>query len=44
MKVFIVYAHREPKSFNGALTEAAIAAFDSYRLQVNSRLDKLEGR
>jgi len=25
-------------------TEAAIAAFDSYRLQVNSRLDKLEGR
>lgn len=24
--------------------EAAIAAFDSYRLQVNSRLDKLEGR
>lgn len=26
MKVFIVYGHREPKSFNGALTEAAIAA------------------
>ena len=25
-------------------TEAAIAAFDAYRLQVNSRLDKLEGR
>jgi chromosome segregation ATPase len=25
-------------------TEAAIAAFDSYRLQVNSRLDTLEGR
>jgi NAD(P)H dehydrogenase (quinone) len=26
MKVFIVHAHHEPKSFNGALTEAAIAA------------------
>ena len=26
MKVFIVYDHREPKSFNGALAEAAIAA------------------
>ncbi|WP_290537718.1 MULTISPECIES: hypothetical protein [Alcanivorax] len=25
-------------------TEAAVAAFDAYRLQVNSRLDKLEGR
>ena len=24
--------------------EAAIAAFDAYRLQVNSRLDSLEGR
>ena len=24
MKVFIVYNHREPKSFNGALTEAAL--------------------
>ena len=26
MKVFIVHAHHEPKSFNGALTEAAVAA------------------
>ena len=26
MKVFIVHDHREPKSFNGALAEAAIAA------------------
>ncbi|MCG8394708.1 MAG: hypothetical protein MI745_16660 [Pseudomonadales bacterium] len=25
-------------------TEAAVAAFDAYRLQVNNRLDKLEGR
>jgi len=24
--------------------EAAVAAFDAYRLQVNSRLDSLEGR
>ena len=26
MKVFVVHAHHEPKSFNGALTEAAVAA------------------
>jgi len=26
MKVFIIYAHREPKCFNGVLTEATIAA------------------
>jgi len=26
MKVFIVHAHHEPKNFNGALTEAAVAA------------------
>tara|TARA_Y100000766_G_C18347117_1_gene337623 strand:- start:6 stop:212 length:207 start_codon:yes stop_codon:yes gene_type:complete len=26
MKVFIVHAHHEPKSFNGALTGATVAA------------------
>ena len=50
MKVFIVHAHHEPKSFNGALTDAAVQALtetghevrvsDLYRMEFDPISDR----
>jgi putative NADPH-quinone reductase len=38
MRVFIVHAHHEPKSFNGAMTETALTALGAAGNEIRSEV------